>query len=520
MMTERQCRYGLWCGAAIVMSLLFGCGPQEQEGEDAPQPDDAVVVDDTNFPLEDLDTLVGDHPETQGKTLERYNVKYDLPLPPSFDVHAAQSPVRSQGRRGTCSIFSTVGLMEHLYIKAGMGSPDFSEQYLQWSSKVEGGYFPKSGGSSGKANLSTINRYGIVEESAWPYESSGWTAENDPSCGAEEDQDKKVECFTNGNPSETTQAAKKHFLPRHDYLSSWPESIKTYMFKNKRAVISGGSFCYQCWSHGGSKLGVNASNKASGAVVKPGAEAIAEMEEKPAGHSILLLGWDDDKIFPQLDATGAPLRDEQGNIIYDKGFFLFKNSWGTEGTWGARNEFGPGYGWISYAYIQSYGRSVSAPEPELDEPMVEICGDMLDNDANGLTDCEDSACSGNMTCSVEADVSVYSSMIAPMPIPDDDAMGAQDLIEVDLSAPIAQLKVTLDIDHTWRGDLRVRLIGPDSTSVELVKADGSSGEGIKESFIIEEFNGNDAAGSWLLDVVDSARRDEGTLNSWSLEITH
>ncbi len=42
--------------------------------------------------------------------------------------------------------------------------------------------------------------------------------------------------------------------------------------------------------------------------------------------------------------------------VMEKGFFLFKNSWGTSG-FGILNRFGPGYGWISYAYVADSRRS-------------------------------------------------------------------------------------------------------------------------------------------------------------------
>ncbi len=91
-----------------------------------------------------------------------------------------QSPVKSQGSRGVCSIFSTVALMEHLYLKEGtLADPDFSEQYLQWSAKFEVGSFPNTSGSNANSNLRAINRFGIVDEQAWPYESQPWKSGDD-----------------------------------------------------------------------------------------------------------------------------------------------------------------------------------------------------------------------------------------------------------------------------------------------------------------------------------------------------
>ena len=47
-----------------------------------------------------------------------------------------------------------------------------------------------------------------------------------------------------------------------------------------------------------------------------------------------------------------------------------------------------------------------------------------------------------------------------MPIPDNRADGIIDTITLDQSATIAGVKVTLDISHTYRGDLRITLLTP------------------------------------------------------------
>ncbi len=517
-MMKQEFKYGVWCIAALLTLAACGTDGDGETPDGSEQP--GVVEDDTNFPLEDLDTLVGDHPVTQGKELARYDSKFDLTLPPTFNVIETQSPVRNQQSRGVCSIFSTVGLMEHLYIKAGMQNPDFSEQFLQWSSKSLGGSFPNTSGSSGNANLTAINRFGVPEESAWPYEGRKWTASNDPDCDRSGDsKNLPTKCHTNGDPSQMTLDAKRFFLPRREYVSNFTSSLQTYMFKNKRAIICGMDFFYQSWSHGGSSLGINAENKSYGAVVTPGPESVEEGREKPAGHSILLVGYDEEKQFPRLDAEGKALRDDQGNIIYDKGFFLFKNSWGTGGSWGSKNEFGSGYGWLSFDYVQRFGRCVSAGEPDFEKPVVEICGDGMDNDANGVSDCDDSACSANMACSSVAEIETFEST-NQIAIPDNDEVGIEDVIVVGLDQPIAQLKVTVDIEHSWKGDLDVILTGPNGEIAIIAEADGEAGKGIQDTFFVEEFNGAQAAGEWTLSVSDGTRRDEGQLNGWSLEITH
>ena len=78
-----------------------------------------------------------------------------------------QTPVRSQGRRGTCSMFSALGLLENrLRQRYGYSEElDLSEQYLEYLS-VRG---KTSDGSNSWTNFNNIARYGVPYESTLPY---------------------------------------------------------------------------------------------------------------------------------------------------------------------------------------------------------------------------------------------------------------------------------------------------------------------------------------------------------------
>ena len=159
--------------------------------------------------------------------------KADAIYPAQFDLAADQSPVKSQGRRGVCSIFATAALMENLYIKAGRRDADFSEQYMQWSVKEQVRDFRNTEGSNASSNLEAASDYGIVEESAWPYESSPWSAANDPGCTGGENL--PVQCYTNGAPPASATAATKWKLPRGRYLNT--NSIKAHLTEKKSGVV-------------------------------------------------------------------------------------------------------------------------------------------------------------------------------------------------------------------------------------------------------------------------------------------
>ena len=123
--------------APLALCLTaVGCG--EPAEEEMSPPVAADQVDGNDAPLASLSALKADFP---GDANIAFEGKADVVLPTKFDILSLQAPVRNQSRRGVCSIFSTMGLVESLYKKAGLATPDFSEQYLQWSVKVQVGLY-------------------------------------------------------------------------------------------------------------------------------------------------------------------------------------------------------------------------------------------------------------------------------------------------------------------------------------------------------------------------------------------
>ncbi len=438
--------------------------------------------------------------------------KFDEVLPATFDLVATQSPIKSQGRRGVCSIFGTTAYQEHLYIVEGtLTMPDFSEQFLQWSTKFEVGAFRNTSGSNASTNLRALARYGSVLESDWPYEASGWTATNDPECDGEE-SDQPTRCHTNGEPPEAALMAQRWFLGSSGrWISTRPESIKSHMFNTGTAVQAGGDFYYQAWGHGGSEIPTYGDYRQFGYVVTPNAEDVRSSNTHRAGHSFLLVGWSDELEVQAIDAEGNLAEDENGDPIMQRGFFLFKNSWGD--GWATENPFGAGYGWISYEYVQRYLSAYIADKPEL--AIDEICGNGEDDDFNGAIDCADAACSMDRACVDPA--GSYTSE-APVAIPDNDAMGATSTITVADSGTLSGVSVDVDITHTYRGDLTVTLTKDDRT-VTLFEREGAGADDLVATYDVSDFDGEDAAGDWILTVIDNANADEGTLNSWTLHLT-
>lgn len=494
--------------ALTLMLVLAGCADDSTGDNTAPGDENTAP------PLTSADTLLAGAPDNRDLAAEG---KADAVYPPEYsELVALQSPIRNQGHRGVCSIFSTVALMEHLYIKEGTyQNPDFSEQYLQWAAKFQVNAFPDTSGSNASSNLEAITDYGIVEESVWPYEKYQWGTSDDPECTGDE---MPTRCYTNGEPPAEAEAAEKFKLPSSRWVSTRPNDIKAYMTEHEAAVIVGLTFFYQAWNHGGSSLPISRDYSHEGYVLYPNdADKEASLEHR-AGHSILLVGWDDNLEVQRLDKDGEPMVDDNGDPVMEKGFFIFKNSWGT-GSFGRDNPNGDGYGYISMKYVEEYGHARVAEMPEFAEQLDEICGDGLDNDENGDTDCQDAACSDEPACQPTNDTQTYANTDATA-IPDNDSDGIKSTIDIADGGTIADLSVTVDITHPYSGDLNVILEHPNGDIVILAESGDSSEDNIQKTFTVDDFVGLDAQGTWTLHVWDEAQYDEGTLNEWSLEVTY
>lgn len=494
--------------AALCALALSAC-------DGAAAPDEELAAGDES--LSSLAALLSDAPAPGSLPDE---LKADQVFPARYDLVALQSPVRNQGGRGVCSIFSTLALMEHLYIKEGAVKPDFSEQHLQWSVKAELGRFTDTSGSNGSANLEAISRFGVVEESVLPYESSPWTAVNDEACGAPKEEDRPVRCFTHGDPSKDVLESPRHKLPAGSrWVSSRVQNIKAFMHENETAVVAGMTFFYQSWNHGRSKLPTSAEYKQKGYVLYPNEEDRRLSEESPAGHSILLVGWDDELEAPVMDKDGKPVVDAAGNPVVERGFFLFKNSWGTA-AFGTQNPFGAGYGWISMRYVEEFASVVSARPPR--ERLAESCDDALDNNFDGLVDCADVTCGEAPSCAAPTPApggeAVLKSLDVGAAIPDNDPAGLLSTITVEQEGAVGRAVVSVEISHPYSGDLIVTLFHQ-GQQVTLAHREGRNAADLSLKVELPDLVGAPLAGEWTLRVEDAGAGDEGALRSWGLELT-
>lgn len=111
-----------------------------------------------------------------------------------------------------------------------------------------------------------------------------------------------------------------------------------------------------------------------------------------------------------------------------------------------------------------------------------------------------------------------------------------------LSGPLQRISVTINLVHTYTGDLQISLIAPGGASVLLVGRAGGSGDNFFDTTFddgaavpisqgIAPFQGafqpqqplstlldSDPNGTWTLQIRDQAFLDGGFLNRWSLEL--
>ncbi|QYK11627.1 S8 family serine peptidase [Shewanella rhizosphaerae] len=100
-------------------------------------------------------------------------------------------------------------------------------------------------------------------------------------------------------------------------------------------------------------------------------------------------------------------------------------------------------------------------------------------------------------------------------IPDNNTAGISSPIDVARSGDSGTVTVTVNITHTYIGDLQVELHSPSGQVAVLHDNSGGSADNIIKSYTVD-MSGVESAGTWTLKAVDSARRDTGTIDAWQL----
>jgi subtilisin-like proprotein convertase family protein/subtilisin family serine protease len=132
---------------------------------------------------------------------------------------------------------------------------------------------------------------------------------------------------------------------------------------------------------------------------------------------------------------------------------------------------------------------------------------------------------GGATATTSKQVTVSTSVTktftntTPVSIPDNRPAGITSTINVPDSLRLTQVSVTVNITHTYQGDLIVKLTSPTGTVVTLHNRTGGSADNLRQTYTPTNFNGQLSTGAWRLSVSDNAAIDVGTLDNWSLTLT-
>ena len=110
-------------------------------------------------------------------------------------------------------------------------------------------------------------------------------------------------------------------------------------------------------------------------------------------------------------------------------------------------------------------------------------------------------------------------------IPDNNLTGIERALGVSDTGNINDVEVSVDITHTFIGDLNVTLVSPAGTSVPLHQRAGGSADNIIQTFTpatkpqLQTLRGQTMQGTWRLRIADLEAQDVGKLNKWGLKIT-
>jgi len=111
------------------------------------------------------------------------------------------------------------------------------------------------------------------------------------------------------------------------------------------------------------------------------------------------------------------------------------------------------------------------------------------------------------------------------PIPDKGEV--EDSITFPMDVAIKDVEISLDIQHAWRGDLRVILTPPQGDEIILVNRTGGSQGDIIQSFrssdepeLFASLIGKSGKGNWRLKVLDMAKQDVGLIRKWGLTVAY
>ncbi|MGJ3254434.1 MAG: S8 family serine peptidase [Elainellaceae cyanobacterium] len=114
--------------------------------------------------------------------------------------------------------------------------------------------------------------------------------------------------------------------------------------------------------------------------------------------------------------------------------------------------------------------------------------------------------------------------VISMSIPDDDPRGVISPIEISEAGLVRNIRIYVQIGHSFMGDLEIRLLPPVGDMILLQsrtlgrKSQLDMIYSLETTPLLGQILNQSAKGRWQLHVIDSARMDTGELKQWQLEI--
>lgn len=105
----------------------------------------------------------------------------------------------------------------------------------------------------------------------------------------------------------------------------------------------------------------------------------------------------------------------------------------------------------------------------------------------------------------------------PVRIPDRSPQGIESVINV--PSDVSEIKININIEHTYIGDLWVRIVSPEGKTYNISQRKGGNKDNLLKQVNISLKSDESSKGDWTLKVSDHAFWDKGTLQAWAITYT-
>jgi len=155
----------------------------------------------------------------------------------------------------------------------------------------------------------------------------------------------------------------------------------------------------------------------------------------------------------------------------------------------------------------------------------------------------DSDTSNDTATKTVVNLSCESETVSPnLPIGPGAGVVTTSIINFTEDFIVNDVNVTVNLTHTWVGDIDIKLVGPDNSQVVLFNRHGGSGDNLTNTTFddaaatpiasgtppytgtfqpdgnLSDFNGLASAGEWRLVITDNAGGDGGNLLNWTIQL--